>query len=168
MNKVVDWFKKQGTPDAILLSTIMLAGIEKHSDENSRCRFWGFFRERIPSSIPCSRIPERSLEPSCPRRCPFGWLHCPQSLLRKIDGGATQDLGRLRSTSPQRNHLEWFLSAKGSPEIPTLGYLARLCPLKGLDLLVDAYVELKAVRQARELAIGNRRRDDRGRRTFRG
>ena len=27
VNKVVDWFKKQGTPDVILLSTIMLAGI---------------------------------------------------------------------------------------------------------------------------------------------
>ena len=39
--------------------------------------------------------------------------------------------------------LNGFSPRRDAPEIPTLGYLARLCPLKGLDLLVDAYVELK-------------------------
>ena len=39
--------------------------------------------------------------------------------------------------------LDGFSPLTDVPEKPTLGYLARLCPLKGLDLLVDAYIELK-------------------------
>jgi glycosyltransferase involved in cell wall biosynthesis len=33
--------------------------------------------------------------------------------------------------------------AEDIPASPTLGYLARLSPLKGLDLLVDAFIQLK-------------------------
>ncbi len=29
------------------------------------------------------------------------------------------------------------------PEVPTIGYLSRMCPARGLDLLVDAFIELK-------------------------
>jgi glycosyltransferase involved in cell wall biosynthesis len=32
---------------------------------------------------------------------------------------------------------------KAVPEVPTIGYLSRMCPDKGLDILVDAFVMLK-------------------------
>ena len=38
---------------------------------------------------------------------------------------------------------EGITPAKEPPKVKTLGYLARLCPLKGLDLLVDAFIVLK-------------------------
>ena len=38
---------------------------------------------------------------------------------------------------------EGFLPIEGSHNKPTLGFLARLCPLKGLDILVDAFIILK-------------------------
>jgi len=31
----------------------------------------------------------------------------------------------------------------GEPDIPTIGYLSRMCPDKGLDMLVDAFISLK-------------------------
>lgn len=39
--------------------------------------------------------------------------------------------------------LEGWHSAEHPPEPPVLGYLARMCPDKGLDRLVDAYLEIR-------------------------
>ena len=30
-----------------------------------------------------------------------------------------------------------------NPEVPTIGYLSRMCPDRGLDILIDAFIELK-------------------------
>jgi len=49
------------------------------------------------------------------------------------------------------------------PEIPTIGYLSRMCPDKGLDTLVDAFVHLKKnekLKNARLRIIGGKRIDD--------
>jgi glycosyltransferase involved in cell wall biosynthesis len=39
------------------------------------------------------------------------------------------------------------------PASPTLGYLARLSPLKGLDILVDAFIQLKDVNKYEDLTL---------------
>ncbi len=52
---------------------------------------------------------------------------------------------------------------QNEPEIPTIGYLSRMCPDKGLDTLVDAFVHLKKnekLKNARLRIIGGKRIDD--------
>ena len=42
---------------------------------------------------------------------------------------------------------------KEAPASPVLGYLARLCPLKGLDILVDAFLQLKSTDKYPDLRL---------------
>jgi len=59
--------------------------------------------------------------------------------------------------------LDGYESRQTGPEIPTIGYLSRMCPDKGLDTLVDAFVHLKKngkLRNARLRITGGKRIDD--------
>jgi len=49
------------------------------------------------------------------------------------------------------------------PKVPTVGYLSRMCPEKGLDTLIDAFLKLKKddkLRNAKLRIAGGRRTDD--------
>jgi glycosyltransferase involved in cell wall biosynthesis len=39
--------------------------------------------------------------------------------------------------------LDGYKPRNSGPEVPTIGYLSRMCPDRGLDTLVDAFIELK-------------------------
>ena len=44
---------------------------------------------------------------------------------------------------PNGISLDGYDIANSKPDQPTIGYFARICPEKGLDLLIDAFIELK-------------------------
>ncbi|MHC4330963.1 MAG: glycosyltransferase family 4 protein, partial [Planctomycetota bacterium] len=72
--------------------------------------------------------------------------------------------------APERVHvvytgisLEGYESPQSAPEIPTIGFLSRTCSDRGLDTLVDAFVNLKkreGLREARLRITGGQRVDD--------
>ncbi|MFB0554778.1 MAG: glycosyltransferase family 4 protein [Phycisphaerae bacterium] len=52
---------------------------------------------------------------------------------------------------------------QAEPEIPTIGYLSRMCPDKGLDTLVDAFIHLKKNEKLKDAILritGGKRTDD--------
>jgi glycosyltransferase involved in cell wall biosynthesis len=55
--------------------------------------------------------------------------------------------------------LEGFAPAAAPPEIPTVGFLARMCPDKGLDTLVEAFIKLAPRVPHARLKIGGTRTD---------
>ena len=163
VNKVVDWFKKQGTPDVILLSIgqSCLQALEKRSDENSRSRFLGFLQgeDSLPRFL-APGIPERSLNLLAQDVARLDGCIAPKCY-SKTDGGATQDPGRLRSISPQRNHL-WFLSAEGCYRNFHSWILGSLTA-QGLDHWWTPTLNSSSPISTSACETGNRRRDDRGR-----
>ena len=59
--------------------------------------------------------------------------------------------------------LDGYQLREAGPEVPVIGYLSRMCPDKGLDTLVDAFVSLKKnekLRNARLRIAGGKRGDD--------
>ena len=59
--------------------------------------------------------------------------------------------------------LDGYELRQSEPEIPTIGYLSRMCPDKGLDTLVDAFIRLKKndkLKNARLRITGGKRVDD--------
>ena len=59
--------------------------------------------------------------------------------------------------------LDGYESRRDEPEVPTIGYLSRMCPDKGLDTLVDAFLKLKKnekLRDAKLRIAGGKRSDD--------
>jgi len=59
--------------------------------------------------------------------------------------------------------LDGYEPAAAAPEIPTIGFLSRMCPDRGLDTLVDAFIILRKreeLKEARLRVTGGRRADD--------
>ena len=144
VNKVLDWFKANGIPDTLFLSTIMLAGIGKVLKRELNIPVYGFLQGE--DSFLDSLLPEYRVE---------AWKLLSNDIA-KLDGCIAPskyfgDLmsGRLSLPSSKVKHhpngitTEGILPNTDVPSIPTLGYLARLCPLKGLDIIVDVFIELK-------------------------
>jgi glycosyltransferase involved in cell wall biosynthesis len=59
--------------------------------------------------------------------------------------------------------LDGYKPRQTGPEIPTIGFLSRMCPDKGLDTLVEAFIKLKknpALKNTRLRISGGKRADD--------
>ena len=59
--------------------------------------------------------------------------------------------------------LDEYESRAAQPEVPTIGYLSRMCPEKGLDTLVEAFLKIKKnekLRNAKLRIAGGKRSDD--------
>lgn len=143
VRKVVDWFRKHGAPDALLLSTILLAGIGRALKRELDVPTYGFLQgeDSFLDSLP---VPYREQ----------AWELLSKDAA-KLDGciAPSRYFGeemknRLSLSSDKLHHLpngislDGYAPAETIPQTPALGFLARQCPLKGLDLLVDAYLEI--------------------------
>ena len=144
VNKVLNWFKEQGSPDILFLSTIMLAGIGKVLKRELKIPVYGFLQGE--DSFLDSLLPEYRSE---------AWKLLSKDVDQlngciapsKYFGDLMADRLSL-STEKVKFHPNGITSEGIKPndslsKNPILGYLARLCPLKGLDILVDSFIELK-------------------------
>ena len=144
VNKVLTWFKEQGSPDILFLSTIMLAGIGKVLKRDLNIPVYGFLQGE--DSFLDSLLPEYRVQ---------AWKLLSQDVAL-LDGciAPSKYFGDLMAERlsllpskikyhPNGITTEGISPSENVPSSPSLGYLARLCPLKGLDILVDSYIELK-------------------------
>ena len=144
VNKVLAWFKEQGSPDILFLSTIMLAGIGKVLKRELNIPVYGFLQGE--DSFLDSLLPEYRVE---------AWKLLSRDVAL-LDGciAPSKYFGdlmaeRLSLKTSKIKHHPNGITTKGIVPVdnvsasPSLGYLARLCSLKGLDILVDAFIELK-------------------------
>ncbi|MEC8244661.1 MAG: glycosyltransferase family 4 protein [Verrucomicrobiota bacterium] len=144
VNKVLTWFKEHGSPDVLFLSTIMLAGIGKVLKRELKIPVYGFLQGE--DSFLDSLLPEYRVE---------AWKLLSQDVAL-LDGCIAPSkyfgdlMAKRLSLKPSKikHHpngitTEGISPSENAPSSSSLGYLARLCPLKGLDLLVDSFIELK-------------------------
>ena len=143
VGKVINWFRKNEKPDVVLLSTILLAGLgrvirrklgvpvlgflqgedsflDSLPDDYSE-HAWALLSEDIAKLDGCI-APSRYFGQEMRKRLKF-----PEKQLHFLPNGISFD-GYTPRNSP--------------PEKPSIGFLARMCPLKGLHVLVDAYIEI--------------------------
>lgn len=153
LDELIRWLKTQPKPDAVCLSNAMLAGMVRKIrlelgvpvvcmlqgeesfldalDPKHRDLAWITMAERVreadlivaPSRYFANRMAERlSIPASRVTVVPNGI---------KLDGFAAPDQPATASSRP------------ASPSTRTIGFFARMCPEKGLDTLVEAFVILK-------------------------
>lgn len=146
LKKLTRWLKNEGKPDVVCLSNIMLIGLAKEIKrqtgatilctlqgedyfidlllEPHRSDCWRTFTERsvdVDAFIPVSHYYGEVMK----RRAKL-----PANKVFPIHNGILLDGYAPRPTD--------------APELPpTIGYLARMCGLKGLDTLVDAFLLLR-------------------------
>jgi glycosyltransferase involved in cell wall biosynthesis len=144
VNKVIDWFKVHGKPDVLLLSTVLLAGIGRAVREELGIPALSFLQGE--DGFLDSLLPEFRQE---------AWELIGADA-RTLDGCISPSrffanlMGQRLGMDPEKIlPLSNGISLVGypvepvEPSEPTLGYFARICPEKGLDLLIDAFIQLK-------------------------
>ena len=142
LEELLEWLKTQPKPDVICLSNALLSGLARRLriglgakvavmlqgeepfldslPDDCRRQAWNLVAERV-RELDWFIVPSRYVATRMTER-----LGLPQERIRVVHNGI---------------NLDGYQPA--SPLQPTLGYFARMCPDKGLDLLVDVFIELK-------------------------
>ena len=154
VDKVIDWFRQYGQPDILILSTILLAGVGRAVREELDIPVISFLQGEdgfLDSLLPEFREEAWSLLGS-----DAGKLNARISPSHYFAGHMGNRLGIPENDIqyfPNGISLEGYEGATNKADYPTIGYFARICPEKGLDLLVDAFIELKKSDNHTELRL---------------
>ena len=154
VDKVIDWFRQYGQPDILILSTILLAGVGRAVREELDIPVISFLQGEdgfLESLLPEFREEAWSLLGS-----DAGKLNACISPSHYFAGHMGNRLGVPENDIqyfPNGISLDGYEGATNKADHPTIGYFARICPEKGLDLLVDAFIELKKSDNHTELRL---------------
>ena len=144
VDKVTDWFRTNGVPDVLLLSTVMLAGVGRVVSKELKVPALAFLQGEdgfLDSLLPEFREEAWNILGTDARNLD-GCISPSFSFAKLMSKRLQIPEGKIYHL-PNGISMNGYSSALNPPEVPTLGYFARLCPEKGLDLLIDAFVELK-------------------------
>ena len=165
LDRLVDWLDtRENRPDIICLSNILLAGLA------------GSIKKKLGVPVVCLLQDEDGfldglVQPYSQRAWQVlseraGDIDTFVAVSKYYADAMRQRL----QLDPDRVHvvytgisLDGYESQGARPEVPTIGYLSRMCPEKGLDKLVDAFLELKKnekLRDAKLRIAGGKRSDD--------
>ncbi len=157
LDRLVEWLRTQeGGCDVVSLSNVLLAGLARRLKEALRVpvvcwlqdedgfldglgqpyaeRAWDVVRERA-----------RDID---------GFVAVSVYFSRVMEARLKVERGRMQAVRMGID-VEAYTPAQTTPPVPTIGYLSRMCPDRGLDVLVDAFILLKmrAGLQATKLRI---------------
>jgi glycosyltransferase involved in cell wall biosynthesis len=163
LDKLLAWLKTTEKPDVVCLSNALLLGLARkirrelrvpvicslqgedsfldELPEPHRQSAWSVLRERaaeVEAFVAPSRYYARRMQTR---------MAVPAERIRLIYNGVEIERFKARAAPPTR---------------PTIGFLARLCSLKGLDILADSFIQLKknGLPEARLLLAGTLTRAD--------
>ena len=144
VDKVIDWFKEYGQPDVFILSTILFAGVGRAVREELGIPVLGFLQGEdgfLDSLLPEYQDQAWSMLGADARA--LDGCFSPSHSFAKHMGNRLGIPEKDIQYFPNGISLEGYVDSVGEAHAPTIGYFSRICPEKGLDLLVDAFIELK-------------------------
>ena len=154
LETLISWLKKQPTPDVICLSNALLIGLVRR------------LKSEFSSFIVCTLQGEDTFLDGLPEaHRPVAWRliseRCREVDLLVAPSRYFADLMTQRlQLNPGRVQViyngikpEGFSPAAAAPNPPVLGFFARMCPEKGLDTLVDAFLILKERNRVKDLRL---------------
>ena len=178
LNELIAWFKSQSKPDVICLSNALLLGLAHRLKselgapivctlqgedafldalpETHRARCWKTLAGRA-ADVDLFIAPSQYFGDLMRQR-----LGLPAERVRvvyngiNLDGYSNERRGTdNESTSPVAHHPTPIThpSPGAEPPAPVLGYFARMCKEKGLDTLVDTYIELRRRDRVKSLKL---------------
>ena len=149
LEDLVGWLASRPRPDAVLLSNALLVGFARRLRRDLRCPVIVFLQseETFLDSMP-EPWRMRSWEMLATRgREVDGWIAPTRWFGERMQARIGFDPSRLRVV-PNGISMEGYDALPTRPEWKpgspfTLGFFARQCPEKGMDIVVDAFIELR-------------------------
>ncbi len=144
LDKLVEHLRDDLKPDVVCLSNVLLIGLARQ------------IRERLNVPVVCTMHGEHSFIDDLPSPYNDNAWALLKERARDVDAfiGVSQWYGDLmRERLAMRDGqlhvvlngilLDGYSPAESLPHSPTIGYLARICWVKGIEFLVDAFLELR-------------------------
>jgi glycosyltransferase involved in cell wall biosynthesis len=144
LEEMMTWLARLPQPDAVFLSNALLVGFARSLKSGLRTRVIGFLQseESFLDSLPEPFRTEAWQVLAERARDVDGWI----APTRYFADRMSERLG-LPSSSihvvPNGISLAGYAPSPGAERPLSLGFFARMCPEKGLDTVVDAFVELR-------------------------
>jgi glycosyltransferase involved in cell wall biosynthesis len=165
LHRLIDWLDThENRPDIICLSNILLIGLAKS------------IKQRLGVPVACLLQDEDEfLDGLASPYSQRAWKILTERLsdidvFIGVSKYYTETMKQRLKLDPKRTFvvytgisLDEYKYHAGRPEVPTIGYLSRMCPEKGLDTLIDAFLKIKKnekLRKAKLRIAGGKRSDD--------
>lgn len=155
LEKLRDWLADEVKPDIVNLPNLMFAGLARP------------FKERLGTPVVCTLSGEDIFFEAIPEPHYSQVMEVAREKVQDIDGfispsqyfadftaeylDVPQD--RFHVVHPGLNLKDFDFERTGTGGSPTIGYLARICPEKGLHLLIEAYCRLKKESDTQEYRL---------------
>lgn len=145
LDQLLTWMREHDRPDVVCLCNVLLIGLARA------------IRRALGVPIITTLHGEDAFLDALPQpRREEAWTVLRENVadidaFTPVSAYYGQRMGERLGLDPARVHVvhngvaldELDATADAGADTPTIGYLARLCPEKGLDTLVDAFIELK-------------------------
>ena len=159
LEELVQWLQQQGKPDVVFLSNALLVGFARRLREALGTRVICFLQseESYLDSIP-EPWSSRAWETLARRAVDVdGWIS-PSRYFADRMGGRLQIASNKMRVVPNGIHLQGYSElserkAKQPGDPITLGFFARMCADKGLDIVVDAFLKLRGQNRIPQLRL---------------
>lgn len=144
LEQLIDWLKEQKQPDVICLSNALLIGLVRRLKDG--------LNARVVCMLQGEDVFLDSLEPKLRQKAwsllterarDVDMFIAPSNYYGRHMQQRIQIPDAKLSVVYNGINLEGFEPPDTPPTAPTIGYFARMCPEKGLDTLVDAYISLR-------------------------
>jgi glycosyltransferase involved in cell wall biosynthesis len=160
VDKLVDWLAGEHRPQIVNLTNVILSGMVHRLRERLNVPILGslqgddIFLEMLPEPHKSKAID--LISKHCQEMQGFiatsryyadfmsGYLRIPRERIAVVHPGLNLK-GHSEPDAQARDAAPALASASGSVAPFTIGYLARMCPEKGLHNLIDAFIRLKAM-----------------------
>lgn len=155
LTELVAWMKTQPKPGVVCLSNALLAGMARQIREDLDtpvvCTLQGedYFLDSM--AAPHREVAWRTLTERC---ADIDLFIAPSRYFGDLMAGRLGLPAEKVAVIPNGINLAGYPPGLAAPEAtPVLGYLARMCPEKGLDTLVEAFLQLKQRAEMRRLRL---------------
>ncbi len=155
LDRLIEWLSEQDNkPDIVCLSNVLLVGLTKS------------IKQKLNVPVVCLLQDEDGFLDGLPSPYSEQAWQIISERASDIDAHIVvskyyaEVMHKKLGLNPERVHvvytgisLEGYEPEQSCPEIPTIGYLSRQCPDKGLDTLVDAFINLKKNKKLRNTRL---------------